>query len=235
MLSHVRGWAPAHVHGARPPLPHSRQVRSTTIGAGCAPPVPQKPRSLRAYHAVASPALLTRSLDARSPPAIRAQKRVSPHGTLGSTGGRPLPPRKRKRQKQAPAPGGVSAQPHKGLSPRARARCQASLQTLFSFFRVCSWFPSVASCPTPGPGPVRGWGPHPLACGSAHAFSHSCGKGPSPGRGQGQGAGSRSPVHTWLRGSGRPETAYRRLGRPPRGTRVGAFGPRGDAPREDCG
>src|SRR5699024_7709243 len=46
---------------------------SHTICAGCAPPEPQKPRSLRAYHAVVSPAVYTRSLDARSPSTTYAQ------------------------------------------------------------------------------------------------------------------------------------------------------------------
>ena len=161
MLHHTRGRAPAQVHGASSPLPRRRQVCSATVGAGCAPPVPQKPRSLRAYHAVASPAVYTRSLDARSPPAIRAQKRVSPHGTLGSTGGRPLPAGEG-RDRNRPPPQGVSLLNHtRGSAPEhVHGARPPSLQTLFFFrlffFRVCSWFPSVASCPTPGAG-LRLW------------------------------------------------------------------------------
>src|SRR5699024_10148873 len=86
--------------------PHSRQVCSTTVLAGCAPPAPQKPRSLRACHAVGSPATSTRSLDARSPPTIRAQKRVSPRLALELDRGKAPHPEKRENSETNPRPRG---------------------------------------------------------------------------------------------------------------------------------
>src|SRR5690625_1074751 len=140
MLSHTRGRAPAQVHGARFPLPRRRQVCSSTVLAGCAPLVSQEPRSLRAYRAVVSPAIYTRSLDAWSPSAMWAQKRVSPHGTLGSTGGRPLPTEEGRDRNEPPPQGGSVLHHTRGWAPaHVHGARSPSLQTLL-LFRVCSWF-----------------------------------------------------------------------------------------------
>ena len=227
MLSHTKSRAPAQVHGASSPRPHKKQVRSTTICAGCAPPLPQKPRSLRAYHAVASPATSTRSLDARSPPALRAQKRASPHETLGSTGGRHLTTRKLKKQKRTPRPRGCPRSTTRAAQPQGTCTVPGLPRSrLSSFFRVCSWFyvcapvshswgrtSSVVGVHTPWRAALRAPSPIPV------------GRGLPPVEAKGRARAHASPVRECLRGSGRPETAYRRLGRPPRGTRRGAFGP----------
>ncbi len=139
------------------PSPTGGRSAQPQSSRGARPPVPQKPRSLRAYHAVASLATSTRSLDARSPSAMWAQKRVSPHRVFGLGRGKAPPPRRGKGQKRTPAPGSVRAQPHKGLSPKAPARCKLPpSQTLLLFSGSVRGFTSVTLCSTPGAG-LRLW------------------------------------------------------------------------------